>query len=70
MASSPLTPGRVGLVVPMEGTRRRRPRKAVWDPTEYEDSRPQWREALTTRLLYHEVSKQHRCSVQVCELYV
>ena len=39
----------------MEGTRRRRKRKAVWDPTEYEDSRPQWREALTTRVLYHEV---------------
>ena len=42
-------------MVPMEGTRRRRPRKAVWDPTEYEDSRPQWREALTTRVLYREV---------------
>ena len=33
----------------MEGTRRRRTRKAVWDPTE--DTRPQWREALTTRVL-------------------
>ena len=37
----------------MEGTRRRRTRKAVWDPTE--DTRPQWREALTTRVLYREV---------------
>ena len=45
--------GRVGLAVPMEGTRRRRTRKAVWDPTE--DTRPQWREALTTRVLYREV---------------
>ena len=25
----------------MEGTRRRRTRKAVWDPIEYEDTRPQ-----------------------------
>ena len=39
----------------MPFVRRRRPRKAVWDPTEYEDSRPQWREALTTRVLYREV---------------
>ena len=37
----------------MEGTRRRRTRKAIWDPTE--DTRPQWREALTTRVLYREV---------------
>ena len=39
--------------VPMEGTRRRRTRKAIWDPTE--DTRPQWREALTTHVLYREV---------------
>ena len=39
--------------MPMEGTRRRRTRKAIWDPTE--DTRPQWREALTTRVLYREV---------------
>ena len=45
----------MGLVVPMEGTRRRRAPKAVWDPAECEDSRPQWREALTTRVLYREV---------------